>query len=106
MLFVCTLQSITDIAFGGRDGGYMSWTPVNIDRGKDIVFQFRTEEPEGLILYTANDDGVSKSVSCLRITLMLICMPSDVHINIKVTWRYGALSGNTYTMPVCESSFL
>ena len=55
MLFY--FQSITTVSFGGA-GGWMSWTPVDIGRSQIIVFQFRTEQPEGVILYTANNGGV------------------------------------------------
>ena len=36
----------------------MSWTPVSIDKNKNIVFQFQTKEPDGVILYMANQENV------------------------------------------------
>jgi hypothetical protein len=52
----CLPQSVGLVSFNGPFGGYVSAAPANIDGDLSMIFRFRTIQPDGIMLYTANAD--------------------------------------------------
>ncbi|XP_022089419.1 laminin subunit alpha-like isoform X2 [Acanthaster planci] len=53
---ICVAERVSLVSFNGPYGGYVSRAPFDITTDLGIIFRFRTMQPDGVMVYTANAD--------------------------------------------------
>ncbi|XP_071808051.1 laminin subunit alpha-like isoform X2 [Asterias amurensis] len=52
----CIPQIAKTVSFNGPYGGYISRRPIDLNGDTDMIFKFRTSEPDGVMVFSSNAD--------------------------------------------------
>ncbi len=52
----CVPQIAKMVSFNGPYGGYVSRSSIDLNGDSDMIFRFRTNEPDGVMIYSSNAD--------------------------------------------------